>query len=523
MDARNFLSTTYRHVHVFLSAVFLAPTVLFAFRLNPLPGVAVLIGCAGALFVSIRAMPRGADGILDRRLDVRTLAMCSLAAVVLCVLGGQGHFLFANYDWLVRDAVLADLTQQNFPASYTYQGAAFLLRAPLGMYMLPAAIGRVFGLTAAHLALLAQNAAILAALLTLLCAIAPRRKFAFVLVFLFFGGVEILARPDVVVSAAAALATDPAKLLAIHPHLGAWNPLFQYTHHIAQIFWVPHHAFPGWWLALLVLLHVRGAVDRTALVIAPAFLIFWSPLAVMGAVPFILYLVLRPGLTQLFVPRPLLAVAFGCCFLPVAAYLGIDTGTVLQRWLVGRENFWPIYLLFIAIEIPQVAIVALCRHRLDRDARILSVLAFVLLLALPLYQFGTNNDFAMRASIVPLALLACVFAGIVAELTWSKDAKVLAPAALIVALACIGPLLEIRRAFALERFAISDCNLITIWNYLEPDLWLSNYFANAASAPKWLLRREAAAIPASIDPRRCWPDHPFRDIPISHWRDSQSW
>ena len=67
----------------------------------------------------------------------------------LCLLGGQGHLLYAAEDWLIRDAVVADLSASALPA-YAWNGATWVLRAPLGMYLLPGALGRLAGLGAAH-------------------------------------------------------------------------------------------------------------------------------------------------------------------------------------------------------------------------------------------------------------------------------------------------------------------------------------------------------------------------------------
>src|SRR5262249_50186270 len=281
---------TCRHVVVAGSAIFLLSNALIAPGLAAAAAVLVLAGCAGSLWIVVRASAGAPTGLLATRIEPRTFALCWAAALALFVLGGEGHVFFANYDWLNRDAVLADLVRQRFPVFYTYQGAEFFLRAPLGMYLIPAAVGKLFGLTAAHLALLVQNTTILALVLTLLAAMVPRRRAVFLAVFVTFTGIEILGR---YVNAAA---EDPAGLswwpLHAHQHLAWWNPLFQYTNHLTQIFWVPNHSLPGWWLAALAVLHVRREVDSVVLIVAVASLFFWSPLTMAGALPIVGLLVL---------------------------------------------------------------------------------------------------------------------------------------------------------------------------------------------------------------------------------------
>ena len=96
----------------------------------------------------------------------------------MLLLGGEGRLLSAPTDWYVRDAVLADLGRNPWPFLYEASGGPTLLRAPLGMYLLPALAGGG-GQRALDLALLAANTAMLGLLLALAAALfapgKPRR------------------------------------------------------------------------------------------------------------------------------------------------------------------------------------------------------------------------------------------------------------------------------------------------------------------------------------------------------------
>jgi hypothetical protein len=516
---------TYRHLLIVGSAIFLLSNALLVSALTPPIGLLVLIGCVASLWIVVKATAGGDPGLLAARIAPRTLALCWGAGLALCVLGGEGHFFFANYDWLYRDAVLADLVRQPFPVTYQYHGAEYVLRAPLGMYLIPAAVGKLLGLAAAHLALLVQNATILALMLALLAAMAPQRRAVFCFVFVTFSGVEILGR--LLQDAGTGSSWWPVHA---HEHLGWWNPLFQYTNHLTQIFWVPNHSFPGWWLAALSILYVRREIGSAAIVVAPAFLLFWSPLTIVGALPIIGFLVLHRELRSLDVgnlvaPRMLAAYAAALCFLPVAAYLAADAETVPHLWLVAGDRFWSIYVVFVIVQIPQAAVVALSWRRLDADLRLLSMLAIGMLLLIPIYRLGANNDFSMRASILPLALLAFVFASIVAQLCWRDGVKPIAAVAVILSLGSFAPALEIQRALMMNAFAVSDCNLLTAWHQLAPDQWLANYFARDDRAPAWLLARSSTAAPARLEGRQCWSDHPYRalGLPTTEWQEPTRW
>jgi hypothetical protein len=308
-----------------------------------------------------------------------------------------------------------------------------------------------------------------------------------------------------------------------HQHLAWWNPLFQYTNHLTQIFWVPNHSLPGWWLAALTVLHVRREIDSVVLMVAVAALFFWSPLAMAGALPIVGLLVLCRDYRALLTPRILGACAAGLCFLPIALYLAADAESVPHLWLVTWDGFWGVYIIFIVVQLPQIAVVALYWHRLDAGLRLLGLLSIVILLTIPIYRLGSNNDFSMRASILPLALLGFVFASIVAQMRWRDGVARVAIVGVILALGSFTPAMEIQRALALNAFAISDCNVLTTWHHIEPNKWLSNYLARAERMPAWLLGRGSADAPAAIEDRQCWPDHPYRarNLPTENWQDTQ--
>ena len=130
----------------FGSAVFIFANLLLALGLTTPAGLCVFAGSTVSFAIMLRLCKTAPGKFLAEPVQVRTLAACAAVALVLCLLGGEGHVFYANDDWLTRDAVLADMARHPFPIVYTHKGSDFLLRAPLGMYMLPAAIGQTFGL-----------------------------------------------------------------------------------------------------------------------------------------------------------------------------------------------------------------------------------------------------------------------------------------------------------------------------------------------------------------------------------------
>lgn len=494
------------HIMFAAAILFLLPNAIFAFALRPAPAAMVLAGCAGVVALLRRPMRIGA--LLSAPLDLSVYAGCFALALLLCMVGGEGHFFYATTDWITRDAVLADLVNNGLTVVYHWQNQDFLLRAPLGMYLVPAMAGRIFGLYAAHMALLAQNSFIIATVGYFAVQLANVRKLPMLLLLLAFSGMDIV--PILLTEI-----VSYAKFGAFVPfmHIEWWGVnfstiLLQYSSHLTQLFWVPNHMAPGWWFTTLAFLYVRREIDFATLAASSAALLMWSPLAMMGAAPFILLFALELLPRRIFEARNLLAASAGLCFLPIAVYLTLDAAAVPHRFLLNVDGFLPFYLLFIMVEIPQVAIIAMAWDKVAPTDRRLVWLAVAMLLAIPTYSVGTSNDFVMRASIPPLFVLAFVFARVVA-LTPRDNGRFATAISVMVILSFATPMLEITQAMIRPSYAISDCNMVTSWAKGDPSVLPMNYWARVEKIPAWLMTADTPALLA--ENRRCWPDHPTID------------
>ncbi len=490
-----------RNIHLLHAGaiLFLVPNALIAVHLGGWARAVVLAGCALALLALARTAPRGRDGLLAAPIDFRALLGCAALAVALCLLGGETHLFYANSDWLVRDAVLADLVRQGFPTFYHYQDQDYLLRAPLGMYMAPALVGRLIGLHAAHVALLAQNSAILALSLYFFSRLARVNRFAFLALFVAFSGLDIVGT---LINALADFARS-GKFVAPEG-VDGWNKYLHFSSHINQIFWTPNHLLPGWWLAVLALLHARREVDLATLLLSLAALAFWSPLAALGGAPFVVYFALRSPLKELLTPHNLHAVGACLLFLPVAIYLIWDANSVAHGWLLGAEGFALAYVSFVALSFPHAAIVASAWDKVERGDRAIFVIAVAVLLLLPFYWFGQNNDLVSRASIPAYAILAFAFAR-VATLVPRDNGRLATCISVIVILSAAGPMVEIKRSLFVNAYGISDCNLLTSWRQSDPTTTPTNYLARASNMPRWLVPMNDKRL--ALEDRACWPDN----------------
>jgi hypothetical protein len=479
--------------------LFLLPNMFFMAGLTLVPAISVFLGCLLASAVFWKA-GRNPNSFLAKPIEYKAFVGCFALSLTSCVLGGEAHFFYATYDWLTRDAVLADLVHHETINLYAFQGRDYILRAPLGLYLVPAMVGRAFGLVAAHYALLVQNATLLAIILYIVVQLMPRHKAAAAIVFILFSGVDIL--PALIANAAQNWRTGR---FAFDRQLDWWNGEIQYPSHVTQLFWAPNHTLPAWWFAALLLLHVRREISLAMLAASFAPLVLWSPLAMVGALPFLLVFGLAQSPLKIMTPSFLAAVVSGAGFLPIALYTTIDGGRIPHEFMLWREGFLLLWPIFLMVEIPHAAVVALQWRLVEACDRRILLVAVAALIFIPIYSFGENDDFAMRVSSTPMFVLAFVFARI-AVLTPRDGGGMASAISSIVIISATTPIVEIKTAF-LPAGPISDCNLMTAWMESEAP-FPTHYLAPRERAPTWLKTSTGPAL--EVEQRTCRLDHPAR-------------
>lgn len=434
-------------------------------------------------------------GGLDFRVPVSRLAVAFAIALAILLLGGEGRLFYANPDWQVRDAVLADMASNPWPYAYDLHGWTAILRAPLGLYLLPSLAGS--GLTDS--ALLLSNALRLALLLALAGQLfgGSRARLVALGVFVAFSGMDLLGNWVI------GFLGEPTTW----DHLEQWNAGSQYSSTLTLAFWVPNHAIAGWACALAYLLWLR----RLAPIGVPAAMIplvaLWSPLAAMGAIPFALHAAVRTLRERAwtFYDAVLAALAVAIA-LPSLWFLQLDSASVNRGW--QAIAFLPL-LLLLAFEVLPLMLPLLQFKRMRPHERVMLWLVLVCLLFMPMVRIGVGIDFQMRASIVPLTLLTFAFAEWLVDLLDGEAADrgrrrtMLALALVVLAIGAVTPAMEVRRALINGPSPEPLCSLGGAWkaqtNVVPP---YGTYLAATNKVPAWL-----AAAPVTSgrdDPAQCW-------------------
>ena len=375
-----------------------------------------------------------------------------LVGLVWTACGGIGHFVFANTDWHIRDAVLHDLVVSPWPVGYgMFDGAPSLLRAPLGYYLPAALVGKLLGLWPAHLAMGLWTAAGAALFLLQVLSRTPSRTgvaVAVAAIIVFFSGFDVLGQ----------IISNPRFLVLwnITQHIEWWAGAYQYSSMTTQLFWVPNHALGGW---LVIGLLVRDSRRSPLEAMLPMILIaaaLWSPLSALGLVPFVARKVFdgatRERLRALLHPRvwcPALFVG-----LVVAGFLTLDAARLPAILTVTSDDFTMGVLRQLQFFLLEAGLLGFVVLALRWSWEV--VLALVVLLILPLVNFGPGNDLVMRASIPSLAVLAIAVCDVLTGKTLEPEAAL--KKRVLVCMLVIGavtPIQEFARAILFPTFPVN--------------------------------------------------------------------
>ena len=376
--------------------------------------------CAAMVYFLARAF--SSKQMVRRSEHTRPALMMIIAtSCAWSAFGGGSHFMYANIDWEIRDAVLGDLVNSDWPVHYlSADGASLILRSAIGFFLPPALFGKLFGLEHIDLAMYVWTVGgvlIFLLLLPLPIRAGWRLTLALLLV-VFFSGMDFVG---------VVLATQSMPIFPLR--LEWWVPL-SYPSLTGQLLWAPNHCLPNWIAALLCFRHRHGVEFPLVIVALVPLTLIWTPFTVIGLSPFVILAALhhirRSGWQQLPWDAASAAAIFS---LPVGIFLMLDFGQIESGIATTPPTarisyaFQAVslhtYLLFVSCEFLFLALVIAPQVRRARQEFWLAV---VVLLALPLLRFGPTNDLGLRLSTIPLVVLLtiCLQTLFSQEHAWSR-------------------------------------------------------------------------------------------------------
>ena len=435
----------------------------------------------------------------ERRIGVPTILICFAVGAVLLILGGEGRLFYATADWQIRDAVLADMGNHHWPFDYWLDGKSKLLRAPVGMYLVPALVGGPSQI-GRDWTLFVHNMLVLGLLLSIGSALfeGKRGKWIGLVVFVMFSGLDVIGN----------LINDAATGAADWDHIERWAANYQYSSHITQIFWVPQHAFAGWTAALTYMLWRKGIAPIGLFAASLPLVALWSPLILFGALPFAVFAGVRVLLTRAWNWRDILICGLAVLLAtPALFYLSAGAASV-------GGGVFPMnpaaYVLLLLLEVAPF-LWSMLRGQDEVIDHATILIAAICLLLMPLWAIGMSNDFQMRASIMPLALVAIAFAGWANRLE-SRSGKVWF--LVVTTLGSATGTAEIARAFRLAPSPAPHCSLAGVWHRQTGFAVAHDSYFAARDA--FHIRIDPRERVSSAQPTDCWR-RPW-NMPL-HWQE----
>lgn len=412
-----------------------------------------------------------------------TLVLCFVVALLFLMLSGEGRFFYANADWQVRFAVLRDMAINPWPFIYTARPNPDLLRAPIGMFLVPALAFKALGLRAGDLALLIQNSLLLGILLALASTLLPnaRSRGVALLIFFVFSGMDALG--DLLIHG---LLSD---------HLDDWA-VIQYSSTVTLAFWVPQHALAGWIGAIGYMLWRDGHLRLGGFLTLLPLTALWSPFGLIGSMPFATIAGIRAMISRQLGPVDIVLPALACLLCaPTFLYLSAANGEVGMRLLPIPFLQWLIFQSLETLPYLLPLLFAAKEVRFGRDS--LAIVALCLL-AMPFVQIGWSIDFMMRASIPALAILSMMVTQHM--LNGDRGRLVLI---VVLAIGSLTGLSEIRRGIVNDPAPEVRCSFFKAWDQTFAYFPKGSYLAPLAEVPP-LVRPQSPTPASAIEPARCW-------------------
>ena len=299
------------------------PVVAFlAIWLRPAIGLPAALATVAGLGGLWRAMPAAPEGGGGRPPYAKAVLASLIVALVATCLSGAGGVGLQNWDYDKHNAVLHDLVTRPLPIRYADEGDP-ALAGPLvyymGWYMPAMLVGRALGWGAANAALFVWTFLGIGLALLWFARLTRATAWWAPLFLLFFSGLDVLG--------ATLQGRNVVGMTNLELHHWAW--LAQYTHNMALINWVPHHAIPMWLATGLVLYEILVRQRRETLLGPWALLPFWSPWIFLGVAPLALIGALR-GKGRVIGWASVAVVVGSLPF--VLAFLASNRGAVVRGW-----------------------------------------------------------------------------------------------------------------------------------------------------------------------------------------------
>ncbi|MCR4739680.1 MAG: hypothetical protein K5886_05380 [Lachnospiraceae bacterium] len=321
---------------------------------------------------------------------------------------GWGRWVDQAPDWLKHNAVLCDLVYKSWPVYYHNGNERSMLVYYIAQYMVPAAVGKLFhSVRAAEIMMYIWNeTGLFLAFIHMINLIKARHH---VMQFITAVAAAFFSIPLWISEYVLRMVSDFNRVGE-----GFWffwdvDILVQYSSNFTLLRWVVPQVIPCW-IILALFLESRDAIEFHAMMVLPGLL--FGSLSFLGIIPIVI-----AGDTETLCKgrdiKKALRKIFSIENLLVMLTLGVIFGLYFYGNVFSAKPapmsfslipYGPkiiVYFVFVFVNIFVYAVILWKDNR--RDTVFLTTV--VLLMLLPLFKMGVNNDLVMRMSIPGLFIL----------------------------------------------------------------------------------------------------------------------
>ncbi|WP_345032801.1 hypothetical protein [Ravibacter arvi] len=326
--------------------------------------------------------------------------MVSLAWLFISSIGGIGY---KHFDSPIIDARFWHIVNEPWPiwfdAEYLDIGEDKPFVFSLAYYLPAALVGKVFGWTAANLALFCWAWLCLFVVFSLICIYASLNVYRMGLLLL---GIILFGGLDSAFNFVFKITSDQSEM---------WSMPFFFFSNTRTLFWSPHHSLPIWLFGCTIL-HLRSLSPRI-LSLASISLVsvtLWSPLSLISLLPFVVILLIylvREHRSLIFSASTFVSIVL---FSVLASFILSNEFSFPLEWAPHSfPNFWTKYPLFLLVELGASILVILYGFKgLSPLERKLTIVSFLWLLLIPFVRLGLWSDWCIKNAITPLFFLSII-------------------------------------------------------------------------------------------------------------------
>lgn len=380
-----------------------------------------------ALLKAIKNAPKMKVSLLS---DKKKVLFVLVIIGVWVIISGVGGFVWQNrWDHKFRNAVFREMVYSKWPVVNGDNALCYYL----GFWMVPAVVGKMFGLLAGYIfqTLWAMLGTVLA--FGMICQYLKSFKVRNLFIFILFSGLDVIL--FFIFSKIPFTSTLLEVIRGVH--LEQAVPNYQASSITTTLFWVYNQAVP-FWVGFMLLLEQKNV---KSIVFIYSLLLLFSPFPLVGLAPVMIYLVFRKQdniQEKNIFKNALLKIKNVCTFenivslalfLVVALFFKSNTSANNLSFLkFNGQNLGYFCLHFIF----EYGIYLLLLYKYNKHDNILKILV-ITVICYSFIRLGTGNDFVMRTNIPLVFYLALLVMKQLQRTDVTKTIKIL-----LVIVLCIG-------------------------------------------------------------------------------------